>query len=159
MKYNRYELGLLGTFVFMFVLAVFLFAYVMPAKAMGINPTNRYTGGSECHAYNTPTGVIKPVYDYCQNAKGNGAVEPKKRVQERSVSNSGTVESTVETVDKPTRDTPKENKPADSLGNPGNTKGVGHAGENPNGKGTMPLDNAGGNGNGEHGNQGQGGHK
>ncbi len=43
-------------------------------------------------------------------------------------------------------------------GNPGNIKGVGNAGENPNGKDTMPIDNAGGNGNGEHGNQGQGGH-
>lgn len=39
-------------------------------------------------------------------------------------------------------------------GNPGNVKGVGNAGENPNGRDTMPLDNAGGNGNGEHGNQG-----
>lgn len=42
-------------------------------------------------------------------------------------------------------------------GNPGNIKCVGNAGEDPNGAGTMPLDNAGGNGNGEHGNQGQGG--
>jgi hypothetical protein len=42
----------------------------------------------------------------------------------------------------------------DNLGNPGNLKDVGHAGENPNDKDTMPIDNAGGNGNGEHGNQG-----
>jgi hypothetical protein len=42
-------------------------------------------------------------------------------------------------------------------GNPGNTKCVGNAGEDPNGRGTMPNDNAGGNGNGEHGNQGEGG--
>jgi hypothetical protein len=44
------------------------------------------------------------------------------------------------------------------AGNPGNTKDVGNAGENPNGRGTMDNDNAGGNGNGEHGNQGEGGH-
>jgi hypothetical protein len=45
-----------------------------------------------------------------------------------------------------------------NAGNPGNTKDVGNAGENPNGRGTMDNDNAGGNGNGEHGNQGEGGH-
>jgi hypothetical protein len=39
-------------------------------------------------------------------------------------------------------------------GNPGNLKCVGNAGEDPNGHGTMPEDNAGGDGNGEHGNQG-----
>ena len=43
-----------------------------------------------------------------------------------------------------------------NLGNPGNTKPVG-TGEDPNGRSTMPADNAGGNGNGEHGNQGQNG--
>ena len=41
--------------------------------------------------------------------------------------------------------------------NPGNTKCKGKAGEDPNGKGTMAVDNAGGGGNGAHGNQGQGG--
>lgn len=40
--------------------------------------------------------------------------------------------------------------------NPGNTKCKGQAGEDPNGKGTMPEDNTGGNGNGQHGNQGKG---
>jgi hypothetical protein len=45
-----------------------------------------------------------------------------------------------------------------NAGNPGNTKNVGNAGENPNGRGTMDNDNAGGHGNGEHGNQGEGGH-
>ena len=60
------------------------------------------------------------------------------------------------TVTPPTVEPPVT--PEDTAkGNPGNTKSVGNAGEDPNGKGTMPLDNAGGNGNGEHGNQGQGG--
>jgi hypothetical protein len=59
-------------------------------------------------------------------------------------------------VDVPADDVPEVTPPAadDNLGNPGNTKDVGHAGENPNGQGTMDDDNAGGNGNGEHGNQG-----
>jgi len=38
--------------------------------------------------------------------------------------------------------------------NPGNKKCKGHAGEDPNGKGTMPLDSGSLTGNGEHGNQG-----
>jgi hypothetical protein len=57
----------------------------------------------------------------------------------------------------PGEDQPEGNAPAN--GNPGNVKDVGHAGEDPNGQGTMPQDNAGGNGNGEHGSQGQGGGK
>lgn len=60
----------------------------------------------------------------------------------------------------PTPETPET--PAEDTcehGNPGNTKCVGNAGEDPNGAGTMPQDNAGGGGNGEHGNQGQGGNK
>jgi hypothetical protein len=69
----------------------------------------------------------------------------------------------VETVE-PTEETPvdvvcevePESKPADkpaTTGNPGNLKAVGNAGENPNGKDTMPLDDPNGV-NGEHGNQG-----
>jgi hypothetical protein len=60
-----------------------------------------------------------------------------------------------EPVVMPEPETPATEEPA---GNPGNTKDVGNAGENPNGRGTMDNDNAGGNGNGEHGNQGEGGH-
>lgn len=41
--------------------------------------------------------------------------------------------------------------------NPGNLKCVGNAGENPNGKDTMPLDSGSLEGNGQHGNQGKGG--
>jgi len=52
---------------------------------------------------------------------------------------------------------PTEEEDTCDSGNPGNTKCVGNPGEDPNGRGTMPQDNAGGNGNGEHGNQGQGG--
>lgn len=55
-----------------------------------------------------------------------------------------------------TPEPPATEKPCDK-GNPGNTKCVGNAGEDPNGKGTMPNDNAGGNGNGATGNQGEGG--
>ena len=62
-----------------------------------------------------------------------------------------------ESSDTPTNDTPAD--PADNdecaKGNPGNLKCVGNAGENPNGKDTMPADNTGGNGNGQHGNQGE----
>jgi hypothetical protein len=61
------------------------------------------------------------------------------------------VESTPEPAITPT-ETPKP----DEKGNPGNLKAVGHAGEDPNGKGTMVLDDPNGV-NGEHGNQGQGG--
>jgi hypothetical protein len=55
--------------------------------------------------------------------------------------------------------TPEPEQPVqpETSGNPGNTKDVGNAGENPNGRGTMDNDNAGGNGNGEHGNQGANG--
>ena len=105
MKLNKYESGLLATFVFMFVLAVFLFAYVMPAKAMSISEEQyHFTGGSECHAYSTSTTVIQPVYDYCQNVKGSGAVEQKKRSHSSVGANKPTVQDTPEnpTVDKPT---------------------------------------------------------
>jgi hypothetical protein len=54
-------------------------------------------------------------------------------------------------------DTPVIEEQENTDGNPGNTKDVGNAGENPNGNGTMDNDNAGGNGNGEHGNQGENG--
>jgi hypothetical protein len=68
-----------------------------------------------------------------------------------------TVEPTEETpVDVVCEVEPTEEKPADkpaTTGNPGNLKAVGHAGENPNGRDTMPLDDPQGI-NGEHGNQG-----
>lgn len=140
---------------------------VISAKAMSASDYtgdyHPYTGGSECHAYSTSTTVIQPVYDYCQNAKGSEAVEPKKRTAKRTVSNSGSVETTVDntptppTVNPPTQEPPvitKEDKC--TAGNPGNHKCKGNAGEDPNGKGTMPADST--NGNGQHGNQGQGGY-
>lgn len=136
---------------------------VATSKAMTISDGhNAYTGGGECHAYGTSTTVIKPVYDYCQSAVGTGKDAPRKHSDKRN--NQGTTETTsiptdtpkVNPMPVPTQEPPiiVDNK---STGNPGNTKDAGHAGEDPNGRGTMPLDNAGGNGNGEHGNQGQGG--
>jgi hypothetical protein len=114
------------------------------------------------------TGDLYPQPDpYCLPVPSVAVVErAKEREQDTSVivdvpatPEPPAVEPPVVEPEQPviTPEVPSTPEPS-NAGNPGNTKNVGNAGENPNGRGTMDNDNAGGNGNGQHGNQGEGGH-
>lgn len=138
---------------------------VASTYAMGAG-TGRHNG---CHTYNVwghESEVIDAVF--CGMPADDGK---QKKSEDNSpapvvVTESPSVAPAPEEEKSPVVETPNndpapmpEEKPSDTCdnGNPGNKKCVGKAGEDPNGRGTMPLDSA--DGNGEHGNQGQGGNR
>lgn len=123
---------------FMIVMAVIIAALVLlafktlPAHAMSndYSQAHNFTGGSECHAYNTTTGVIQPVYDYCHVDTGKPA---DKHIENHNDKSTVIVADQTPVIDILPADKPTDDKPADKptvqKGNPGNDKAVGNAGE------------------------------
>jgi len=124
--------------------------------------TASYYGNGDCHADGSTgeayagRGNSGDSVAYCYIAPSDTVSIPDVQDDEIVIAPANpviVVDVVVIVEDKPIEETNEES----AHGNPGNTRDVGNAGENPNGRGTMDNDNAGGNGNGEHGNQGENG--